>query len=343
MLDGGPIINEIHYDNAGGDVGEFVEIRVPAGTELGDYTVTLYNGANGNSYATLNLGTGPAVDSGDGFAYVVVFRSPIQNGSPDGLSLNNVATGEVCEFLSYEGTFTANNGPAAGTMSTDIGVSQDADPIGSSLQRLPDGTWQAFEGTNTQGMVNECFLEGTQIKTTRGATTVENLQVGDTVITADGEEVAIKWIGYQELAATDRSESYYPVRISAGTVADGIPSSDLYVSPDHALLIDNLLINAGALINDVNITQIQPQADFRYFHIELDKHAIVLAEDMPAESYLPQREDRETFDNADSYPGGAKVMLWPLDYARIAARYKVPAGIYNSLVARGETNKAQTA
>jgi 5'-nucleotidase len=76
---------------------------------------------------------------------VVVVDYPtdgLQNGSPDGVALVNRA-GAVVEFLSYEGTFTATNGPAQGLTSTDIGVSEKGtEPAGQSLQRAyPDGAW----------------------------------------------------------------------------------------------------------------------------------------------------------------------------------------------------------
>ncbi|MCB0636926.1 MAG: hypothetical protein KDC54_09940, partial [Lewinella sp.] len=134
-----PWINEIHYDNVGGDVGEFVEIAGPAGTDLNGYSVVLYTGSNGTTYNTFNLG-GVLNDLGAGFgAYVITTPSNgIQNGPPDGVAL--IGPGGVIEFLSYEGSFTAVNGPAAGITSTDIGVSESSStPIGESLQRTGTG------------------------------------------------------------------------------------------------------------------------------------------------------------------------------------------------------------
>lgn len=134
-----PFISEIHYDNSGVDTGEAIEVEAPAGTDLTGWQIVLYNGANGAAYGTRALsGAVPA-------AGVVVLNYPtdgIQNGSPDGVAL--VAPGgDVVEFLSYEGTFTAAGGPAAGMTSTDIGVAETAStPAGQSLQKI-DGTWRA--------------------------------------------------------------------------------------------------------------------------------------------------------------------------------------------------------
>jgi predicted extracellular nuclease len=141
-------INEIHYDNAGDDTGEAVEVAGPAGTDLAGWSVVLYNGSGGAPYNTLNLG-GTIPDEGSGFGAVAVPAPGLQNGAPDGLALVD-PSGAVVEFLSYEGVFVASGGPAGGLTSTDIGVVESSDtPVGSSLQLVGTGTdpsaftWQA--------------------------------------------------------------------------------------------------------------------------------------------------------------------------------------------------------
>ena len=132
-------VNELHYDNAGGDVGEFVEVAGPAGTDLTGWSVVLYNGSDGGVDKTIAL-SGTIDDEGSGFGALSFARAGIQNGAPDGLALVN-AGGEVLQFLSYEGTFTATGGPADGMTSEDIGVDeQPAPPAGQSLQLKGTGT-----------------------------------------------------------------------------------------------------------------------------------------------------------------------------------------------------------
>ncbi|MRT18075.1 HYR domain-containing protein, partial [Vitellibacter sp. q18] len=137
---GAPVfINEIHYDNAGTDEGEAVEIAGPAGTNLSTYTIVLYNGNGGTEYNTVAL-SGTIDDEGNGFGAVNFEISGIQNGAPDGIVLAN--NGNVIQFLSYEGSFTATDGIAAGLTSTDIGVSEPSNtPIGESLQLTGSGTY----------------------------------------------------------------------------------------------------------------------------------------------------------------------------------------------------------
>jgi DNA/RNA endonuclease G (NUC1) len=137
-------ISEIHYDNVGTDAGEAIEIEGPAGFSLANWSVVLYNGNGGASYnARLLTGVIPATCDDRGVVVLTYPANGIQNGSPDGVALVN-ELGQVVEFLSYEGTFTATGGPALNMTSTDIGVSEDPDnsvAIGNSLQRDASGTW----------------------------------------------------------------------------------------------------------------------------------------------------------------------------------------------------------
>ena len=139
-------INEIHYDNTGTDTGEFFEVAGPSGTNLTGWSVVLYNGSNGTVYNTIDLsilGLIPDLQNGFGTLFYDLPSNSIQNGSPDGISLvNNL--GFIVQFLSYEGSFTASNGPATVLTSTDIGVSEQfTTPIGNSLQL--SGTGRDYE------------------------------------------------------------------------------------------------------------------------------------------------------------------------------------------------------
>ncbi len=136
-------INEFHYDNVSTDVGEFIELAGPANADLGGWRVVLYNGTSSvrGPYNTIELSasdilTPDAPDATMGFFVIGLPTNGLQNGAPDGLALVE-PTGRVVEFLSYEGTFVAASGPAAGQTSTDIGVAESGNtPVGFSLQRV---------------------------------------------------------------------------------------------------------------------------------------------------------------------------------------------------------------
>jgi len=155
-------INEIHYDNAGTDAGEAIEIAGPAGTDLTGWSIVLYNGSGGAVYDTDAL-SGTIPDQGGGFG-VVVLSYPvngIQNGAPDGIALVN-ASSVVIQFLSYEGSFTAVGGAANGMVSTNIGVDQEPAPAaGSSLQLSGTGTnYEDFTWTETIANTFTAFNTG---------------------------------------------------------------------------------------------------------------------------------------------------------------------------------------
>ena len=126
-------INEIHYDNDGTDADEAVEIAGPAGTDLSGWLLVPYNGNGGVQYSSTSL-SGTIPDQQNGYGTLNFPISGLQNGAPDGIALVK-PDNSVVLFLSYEGSFTATDGPAAGLTSIDIGVSEPGDtPVGYSLQ-----------------------------------------------------------------------------------------------------------------------------------------------------------------------------------------------------------------
>ncbi len=132
-------INEIHYDNAGVDVNEGVEVAGKAGVDLTGWRLIPYNGSNGLSYSPIVTLSGVLPNQQNGFGTAFFPISGLQNGAPDGIALVNAAD-SVLQFLSYEGTFIAKDGPANGITSTDIGVMQDGnDPVNTSLQLTGNG------------------------------------------------------------------------------------------------------------------------------------------------------------------------------------------------------------
>jgi len=145
--------NEIHYDNLGTDSGEAIEVEGPAGTDITGYSIVLYNGNGGVTYGATQVLSGvlPASCDTRGVSFVSYPQDGIQNGSPDGMALID-NTGALVEFLSYEGTFTATNGPAAGAVSVDLGASETNAPLGQSLQRTSNGSW--VEAASTFGACN---------------------------------------------------------------------------------------------------------------------------------------------------------------------------------------------
>ena len=158
--------------------------------------------------------------------------------------------------------------------------------------------------TDTQPV---CFVAGTRVATPSGDRPVETLQPGDAVIAADAEggvrSAVVRWVGCRslDLRAHAQPELVAPVRIRAGAVASDVPARDLLVSPDHCVLMDGHLLRAFRLINGWSVVQERVSA-VTYLHVELEEHALLLAEGMLAESYLEEGH-RGFFTGVLALPG----------------------------------------
>ncbi|AWN46430.1 hypothetical protein DK419_08960 [Methylobacterium terrae] len=152
-----------------------------------------------------------------------------------------------------------------------------------------------FDGNNTPtDYAPVCFTTGTLIRTARGEVAVEDLRVGDRAVTASGALRPIVWIGRRAIAAAGPllPHDQQPIRIRAGAFGAGLPTRDLRLSPGHPVLVGTDADGAGGhlvpvmcLINGTTIAR-EPVAAVTYWHVELDSHDILLAEGLPAESYL---------------------------------------------------------
>jgi hypothetical protein len=182
-----------------------------------------------------------------------------------------------------------------------------------------------------------CFMQGTRILSPGGEVPVENLRPGDLVFTSDHQSVPVRWIGRQTVSRVFFDELRLPVRVKAGALADNVPCRDLLVSPDHALFVDGLLIQAAALVNGTSIVR-EPNVPttFRYYHVETDEHLLILAESAPAETFV-DNVDRASFDNWEEYRA-----LYPevktiaeMPYPRAKAYRQVPQVLRENLARRG--------
>jgi hypothetical protein len=203
------------------------------------------------------------------------------------------------------------------------------------------GAGASGRGRGNLGRVSDtsCFYPGTRIATPDGQLTVEALRTGDLVLDSDANVIPIRWMGRK--TASTRFEHHLhvlPVCVAAGALGDNLPTRDLLVSQDHALLVDGLLIHAGALLNGTTIRRHSAVPEtFTYFHIELAEQALVMAEGVPAETVL-DNVDRLDFDNwaeyVELYGDALPVIELPLPRAK--SRRQVPMQTRWRLAARAE-------
>jgi len=146
-----------------------------------------------------------------------------------------------------------------------------------------------------------CFVEGTLIRTSAGERRVEDLIVGDYILTASGHEKIVRWVGCRPMKFwnVERNLDTLPICISKDAFGPGKPSQDLHVSPGHAIAFDilgSVLIPAKSLINGSTIYQTSVEST-KYYHIELDEHAVIIANGIMAESYIDMN-NRGFFSNS---------------------------------------------
>ncbi|MBB5371982.1 Hint domain-containing protein [Acidocella aromatica] len=188
----------------------------------------------------------------------------------------------------------------------------------------------AMEDSTGQLVIHLCFYPGTRIATPEGEMAVEALQAGDLVVTANGTK-PVRWVGQSHVHTrfADPLRSL-PIRIKAGALGDSLPVRDLLLSPDHAVFIDGILVQASALVNGTSIVrEYDAPEQFTYYHVELETHELLLAEGALAESFV-DNVDRMHFHNWDERKAPAEAIV-EMDYPRAKSARQVPMAIRQRL------------
>lgn len=148
-----------------------------------------------------------------------------------------------------------------------------------------------------------CFVAGSWVETPTGCVRIEDLAVGDLVVTQDRGAQPVRWIGRSRFpkAALLANPKLRPIGIKAGAFGPLCPVRDTMVSPQHRILIsgwqaallfgqDSVLVPAKKLCNDLTITTAYPVQDVEYFHLLFDQHEVISVDGMLSESFLPGPE-----------------------------------------------------
>ncbi len=153
-----------------------------------------------------------------------------------------------------------------------------------------------------------CYAQGTRIDTPGGEVAVEALRPGDRVSLAEGGSAPVRWVGRRrvDLRHHPKPDAVRPVRVRAHAFGPGLPRRDLVLSPEHALSLGGALVPVRVLLDGEAVVQESPDR-VTYYHVELDRHAVLLAEGLPAESYLDT-------GNRHCFANGAVASLHP-DFA----------------------------
>jgi collagen type I alpha len=265
------------------------------GVVTGAGTITLLDNAEAEFGSAA---TGQTVDFLGG-ASSLILDQPVAFGG----TIEGFATGETISLgVGATATGYADNEL---TMQADGGGTFDLRIIGT--YDLADFVVVDSGSATTIGIT--CFAGGTRIATERGEVAVEELAAGDIVLTHFAGSRPVQWVGRRRVdcGRHQRPEQVWPVRIAAGAFATARPRRDLWLSPNHAVFADGVLIPVKYLIDGSSITQVSRDR-VTYYHVELPCHDLLLAEGLEVESYL-DTDNRAAFSN-----GGGAVTLFP-DFA----------------------------
>jgi len=150
------------------------------------------------------------------------------------------------------------------------------------------------------------------------------------------------WTGQRTVDCRRHNDpsSVWPVRVCADAIAPGMPMRDLLLSPDHAVFIDETLVPVRALLNGLTVRQ-EPVDSIEYFHLELASHDVILAEGLPAETYL-DTGNRNAFENAGPslqlHPRFARLVHTALACAPFAESGRVVEQAHARILARAEAS-----
>jgi hypothetical protein len=268
------------------------------GTITGNFT---------SDYTTDRANGSVQVTTPNGTTNFTIANANISNGAgdPNQFTLNSTATNGDVLSLTYTGQTPT---------SFDSGSFQDVNSGQSEFSVVAPET---ITSTNTTA----CYVTGTLIRTIRGDIAVENLAVGDIVVTASGKERPIKWIGHRGYAGrfANTNPDVLPICFKANSLADGVPARDLWVSPKHAMFLDDALVPAEFLVNGVSVVKADRVESVTYWHVELDSHDVLMAEGAPSESFVDDCS-RGMFINAHTFAALYPDQAEPVDAIYCAPR-----------------------
>jgi hypothetical protein len=163
-----------------------------------------------------------------------------------------------------------------------------------------------FDSTSIRINAVVCYVKGSKILTEDGFKNIETIKVGEKVISKgnilnndysnleDQTLSTVKWVGKFKVKGS-KSESA-PICIKENALDQNLPLEDLYVSPQHRIVIDGKLVHAYKLVNGFTIFQDFDREFVEYYHIELESHSVIVANGILSESYLDINNNRSLFD-----------------------------------------------
>lgn len=300
--------------NIAGDIKPFFDF-----TQNTTPIITLYDSGTDNTLDLSGVTTSATIDLRDG--HFSSFDNMINNlgiafgtkidKAVGGTGANRYTTNAENDTITGTGSqntvvfFNSRSNYTVSTVGATTFVSS-----GAVVDTLTDVQFLAFAD---QTLSVACFAGGTPILTPDGERPIEQLRAGDLVMTLDGP-APLRWLGHRAIgfapgANGGANASARPIAVTAGAFGDGLPRQEVRFSPEHAVLAGGVLIPIGLLENGATLACDLACTEVTYYHLELDRHAIVYAAGLPAESWL-DTGNRAMFENAtDGRPGPTEPCL----------------------------------
>lgn len=285
------------------------------------------------------------LDASDGVSNVTFGTTVFDNNNDGDIDSTDYFDNVVVD---YAGTTVTINGSDYAVFSDGSGGNFIPYDIAyDNLGAFTDPSTWTFNSVPENAEVANCFLTGTRIATPSGEVAVEDLRTGDLVTTADGRSVEVKWMArqtYRQFRNMALPEKHAPVCISAGALGYGLPHSDLYLTADHGMILDDMVVNAGAMVNGdtirfVPLSEMPPE--FTYYHVETEHHDEILANGAASETFIDY-VGRKGFDNHQEYLDlyGSERIIPEMKRLRVSAKRLLPPQLAQRLGAGRDQNAA---
>lgn len=331
------------YDTGGGDDtlenGEPLGIGTEegsslSGTYLGDLTLTTTSPSIsvplvGGLSVQVNPIEGELYQTDGGDLYMI---------SEDPINDARIGITATVTVLGVETTFEGSLAELDEWLAGIPGAGPILDAVGDTTQFVLDSAITSLE-YDPAGTLIVCFVRGTLIETGDGQRPIEELQIGDQVMTRDNGLKEIRWIGSTKLCSETlkKNPNLQPIRIRAGALGEGAPSKDLLVSPQHRVLVRSkiaqrmfgaleVLVAAKQLLKLDGIDIASDITDVEYVHFLFDQHEVVYSNGAETESLYtgPQALKSVGIAARDEIHALFPELKDP-DYAPLAAR-ELPSG-----------------
>jgi hypothetical protein len=312
-----------------------------AGQTLVLSNVTASVGNDGAGTGTIVLNGSSLTTANAAPTETIVFDSVASGGTPNSLTIPGYGQGLTIENFSFGDSINVG-GAALELVGTGPIYALETVGGGKTYGTVTLASGSTLTGSSPYPLTSSgggdntfpCFYAGTMLATADGEIAVEDVTIGTLLKTASGEFLPVRWVGWSQVAMRFADPlRILPIRIQAGALADDVPARDLLVSPDHAIFVDGLLVQALALVNGTSITREEDVPEsFRYYHVEFATHELLLAEGCPAESFV-DNIDRMNFHNWDAREAPAESVV-EMEYPRAKSSRQVPVSIRSAIAAR---------